>query len=202
VFWYTREFGSLSLSLSTRDYDVAFFGPPNGRKNKKKKSFSLSSLSLSLVAVRKQNSSSLSLSFVAADLKSLSSFYDSQRAHKKIYAVSLCLSLLRAFELRDGCVVRENGGYVNFLLFSRGMDKPSEQVFTRREKRRGTALKIGRSEAKNKTKQKAKRSPQNAKENGETQSLMKREREEQNHTRGQKKAPRKTNMHPLKTSKR
>jgi hypothetical protein len=72
------------------------------------------------------------------------------------------------------------------------MDKPSEQVFTRREKRRGTALKIGRSEAKNKTKQKAKRSPQNAKENGETQSLMKREREKSKTIHADKK------KHPVK----
>jgi hypothetical protein len=45
VFWYAREFVRVALSLSPREYDVAFFhGPPKGRKNKNKKKESFTTL--------------------------------------------------------------------------------------------------------------------------------------------------------------
>ena len=82
-----------------------------------------------------------------------------RRELTKKYMPSLSLSLLRACVVRDGCVVREN-----CLLFHEGWINPRNRFLR--------ALKIGRSEGGEKQNEtKAKRSPQNTKENVERQVI-------------------------------
>jgi len=97
----------VSLSLSPRDYDVAFLGA-----EKQKKRVSLSSL----VGGSKTEVLS-SLSFVAAELKSI--FMIRRELTKYICMPSLSLSLLRAFVLRGGVLVVREKWVKIFAFFTR-----------------------------------------------------------------------------------
>ena len=155
-----------------------------GGKTKTKKEFH----SLSF-AVQKQKSSSLSLS-----LKSISSLYDSKRAHKKIYAASLSLSHFSA-RVRVERWVRSEGKWgLNFLLFSqRGWINPRNRFlreFFRSGRERGPSPSKSAAPRGRKTKQnKSKAKPPKRERKSRDQSLMKREKRAKPYARTEKSTP-------------